>query len=70
MNYIYLFNPSYVVLGGKITEHKNFDIAILKQAMMKLAKKPLSSFEHVKILKAQLGNDAALYGVASLALKQ
>ncbi|MDR1234464.1 MAG: ROK family protein [Mycoplasmataceae bacterium] len=69
MNYVYLFNPSYVVLGGKITEHKDFDLKVLKQSMMKLAKKPISSFEHVKIVKAQLGNDAALYGVASLALK-
>jgi predicted NBD/HSP70 family sugar kinase len=69
MNYVYLFNPSYVVLGGKITEDSHFDIKMLKQSMMKLAKKPVSSFEHVKIVKAQLGNDAALYGVASLALK-
>jgi predicted NBD/HSP70 family sugar kinase len=69
MNYVYLFNPSYVILGGKITEDKHFDVHTLKQNMMKLAKKPISSFEHVKIVKAQLGNDAALYGVASLALK-
>jgi predicted NBD/HSP70 family sugar kinase len=67
MNYVYLFNPSYVVLGGKITEDKNFDVQNLKQKMMKLAQKPVSSFEHVKIIKAGLGNDAALYGVASLA---
>jgi predicted NBD/HSP70 family sugar kinase len=70
MNYVYLFNPSYVVLGGAITEDKNFDVKAIKEIKMKLARKPLSSFEHVQILKAQLGNDAALYGVASLALKQ
>jgi predicted NBD/HSP70 family sugar kinase len=68
MNYIYLFNPSYIVLGGKITEHKSFDIKEMTDTMMKLAKKPVSSFQHVKIVKAQLGNDAALYGVASLDL--
>ncbi|GHU47216.1 hypothetical protein FACS1894218_1180 [Bacilli bacterium] len=66
MNYIYLFNPKYVVLGGKITEHESFDLTVLRRKMMALARKPLSSFEQVEIVKAKLGNDAALYGVASL----
>ncbi|GHU27767.1 hypothetical protein FACS1894152_4810 [Bacilli bacterium] len=66
MNYIYLFNPSYVVLGGGITEHSLFQVEEIKRLTMKLAQKPISSFQHCKILKAKLGNDAALYGVASL----
>jgi predicted NBD/HSP70 family sugar kinase len=67
MNYIYLFNPSCFVFGGKITEYEYFDISLLKSLSLKLARKPVSSFEHVKLLKAKLGNNAALMGVASLA---
>jgi predicted NBD/HSP70 family sugar kinase len=67
MNYIYLFNPSYIIFGGKITEYEYFDLKLVKMLMMKAAKKPVSSFEHVKLIKAKLGNNAALFGAASLA---
>lgn len=69
--YLYLFNPKYFVFGGKISEHKYFDLKIFKKLMLKNCRQPpFACLKNVKLLKAELGNDAALYGAASLAWKK
>ena len=51
MNYIYIMNPEYIVLGGKITEDRNFDLKYFRSVMLKLAQKPLILLEMLKLLK-------------------
>lgn len=66
--FVYLFNPEYFIFGGGITEHRYFDLKIFKKLMLKNCRQPpLSNLIDVKLVKARLGNDAGIYGAASLA---
>lgn len=65
--YIYILNPTYLILGGNITKNQNFNCKILKQKLLKIGSvKPEISFKNVKLLKSNLGNNAPLLGVAHL----
>ena len=65
---IYMMDPEYFIFGGKITEDPYFNLKVFKKLMLTNARQPvINSFQDVKFVKAKLGNDAALYGVASLA---
>jgi predicted NBD/HSP70 family sugar kinase len=71
LNHVYILNPKYVVFGGKISEHKYFNLKVFKNLMLKTCRQPpINSVNDVKLIKAKLGNDAALYGVASLAINR
>jgi predicted NBD/HSP70 family sugar kinase len=67
----YILNPKYFIFGGKITEDKYFNLKTFKDLMLSNCRQPaLSSIKNVKLIKAKLGNDAALYGAASLAFNR
>jgi hypothetical protein len=62
-----MFNPTYFIFGGQIVEHKYFDLRTFKTLMIKNARQPvLNCIQDVKLVKAKLGNKAALYGVSTL----
>ncbi len=56
---IHIFNPSCVVLGGGIMAQPY----ILELLRHKLAGYIMSSFSHVKLVAASLGNKAGMYGI-------
>lgn len=63
INVIHIFNPSCIILGGGIMEQPYIIDSIQKRIPMKL----MNSFKNVKIVKAELGNNAGVYGMAAIA---
>lgn len=57
---INIFNPSLIVLGGGIM-NENYIIDLIDR---KIYKQLMSNYRKVNIVKAELGNDAGLLGVA------
>ena len=62
---IYIFNPSLVVAGGGIMNEAYITDEINKRLIPGL----MNSFRNLKIVKAQMGNDANKLGAAYLASK-
>lgn len=62
---IHIFNPSAIVLGGGIMAQPY----IITEVQRRVEKRVIQGFRHVKIVHAALGNEAGLYGAASLAEK-
>ena len=62
---IYIFNPSLIVAGGGIMN----ETYITDEINKRLQKELMNSFRKVKIVKAQMGNDANKLGAAYLASK-
>lgn len=62
---IHIFNPSLVILGGGIMEQEQ----ILERIRVYLQENLLPTFCKVRIQKAQLGNQAGMYGAAVEAIK-
>ena len=60
---IHIFNPSCIILGGGIMVQPY----ILKQIHTRIPQMIMSSFTHVEIFSAQLGNSAGLLGAYYLA---
>lgn len=60
---VHMLNPSCIILGGGVMEQPY----VLKQVREKLYENIMSSFRHVKIKKAELGNRAGMLGAAALA---
>lgn len=60
---IHIFNPSCIILGGGIMVQPY----ILEQIHTRIPRMVMSSFSHVEISSAQLGNSAGLLGVYYLA---
>ena len=60
---IHIFNPSCIVLGGGIMVQPY----ILEQIHVRIPQMVMSSFSHVQILSAKLGNSAGLLGAYYLA---
>lgn len=60
---IHIFNPSCVVLGGGIMVQPY----ILEQIHARIPQMVMSSFAHVQISSAELGNSAGLLGAYYLA---
>lgn len=56
---VHIFNPSCIVMGGGIMVQPYIAAAVSK----KLKQKIMSSFSHVKVLPAKLGNSAGLLGI-------
>lgn len=63
---IHIMNPACIILGGGIMEQDY----VLQQVKEHVIKNVMESFRHVVITKAQLGNQAGLYGAAYLILKR
>ena len=59
---IHMLNPECVILGGGIMEQPY----VLEQLREKLYPNIMSSFRHVQIEKAALGNRAGMLGAAAL----
>lgn len=59
----HMLNPACIILGGGIMEQPY----VLGQIQEKLSENIMSSFRHVKIVKAELGNQAGMLGAAFLA---
>lgn len=62
---VYVFNPSLVVAGGGIMNEAYITDEINKRLIPEL----MNSFRNLKIVKAQMGNDANKLGAAYLASK-
>ena len=62
---VYIFNPALIVAGGGIMNEKY----ITEEINFRLQQELMSSFRKVKVVKAQMGNDANKLGVAYLASK-
>lgn len=65
INIIYTFNPPLIVLGGGIM-NENYIIDLIDR---KIYNQLMENYRDVKIVRAQMGNDAALFGVAAEATK-
>lgn len=63
---IHIFNPSCIVLGGGIMVQPY----ILEQIHIRVPQMVMSSFAHVEISSAQLGNSAGLLGAYYLASRK
>ena len=62
---VYIFNPTLIVAGGGIMEQAY----ITDEINAKLQKSLMNSFGNVRVVKAQMGNDANKLGAAYLASK-
>ncbi|MCL2208993.1 MAG: ROK family protein [Treponema sp.] len=60
---IHVFDPAHIILGGAIMEEDY----IIKSIRERINTHILPSYTNVNIVKAVLGNDAALWGVGHLA---
>jgi len=58
-------NPDVIVIGGGVSKAGPFLINKIDDNFRKIVFKPVN---HTRIVQAQLGNDAGIYGAASLAL--
>ena len=63
VNLIHIFNPSCIILGGGIMEQPY----IIESINKKIPDKIMESFKNVKIISAELGNHAGVYGMAAIA---
>ena len=59
---VHMLNPSCIILGGGVMEQPY----VLTQIKEKLYENIMSSFRHVEIKKAELGNQAGMLGAAAL----
>lgn len=63
LSLIHIFNPSCIILGGGVMAQPYILEGVRKKAYARM----ISSFSNVKILQAELGNQAGLLGAAYLA---
>ncbi|MDF2801391.1 MAG: hypothetical protein K0S61_1294 [Anaerocolumna sp.] len=63
INVIHIFNPSCIILGGGILVQPY----IIDSIHTKMPNKLMNSFKNVKVLTAELGNNAGVYGMAAIA---
>lgn len=63
---VHIFNPSMIVLGGGIMEQEY----IVSKVREKLKEHIMSSFRNVKVVQAELGNQAGMLGAAQEAKKE
>lgn len=59
---IHIFNPACIILGGGVMAQPY----ILQEVRRKIKRRIMSSFSHVELVPAQLGNHAGLLGAAYL----
>ena len=55
---VHIFNPSLLVLGGGIMN----EALLIREIQSRLSRSPEPAFEALRVVRAQLGNQAALYG--------
>ena len=63
INFIHIFNPSLIVLGGGIMSQPY----IIKYIKENLPKQVMPNYNRVKIIEAKLGNNAGIIGAAVMA---
>lgn len=63
VNLIHIFNPSCIILGGGIMEQPY----IIESINNKISDRIMDSFKNVRIISAELGNLAGVYGMAAIA---
>ena len=63
---IHIFNPDLIVIGGGVSHQEELLLKPLKERVLHGAMPRFS--EHLRIERAQLGNDAGLLGAAKFYL--
>ena len=64
---IYVLNPEAIVIGGGISGSSEF---FFKSAMIEMKTRVSAQTQGTQLLKAELGNQAGMYGAAKLALQR
>lgn len=64
---IYVLNPEAIVIGGGISGSSEF---FFKSAMLEIQTRVSTPSQGTQLLKAELGNQAGMYGAAKLALQR
>jgi glucokinase len=64
---IYMLNPEAIVIGGGISGSSEF---FLKSAMIEMQTRVSAPSQGTQLLKAELGNQAGMYGAAKFALQR
>ena len=59
---IHIFNPSHILLGGGVMAQPYVTEEIVRRVQLRIA----PNMKHVQIVRASLGNQAGLVGIASL----
>lgn len=62
---VHIFNPACILLGGGIMDQQY----ITEQINVKIKERVMSSFTPVRVIAAQLGNNAGIYGMVAIAEK-
>ena len=62
VNLVHIFNPSCIILGGGIMKQKY----IIQSINKKIKDKLMDSFKNVKIIAAELSNNAGIFGMAAI----
>ena len=69
-NYINIFQPEVIALGGGVSHERDEDLLYPLQAMVQDMCFGREADRHTRLVKAQLGNDAGIIGAALLGVSQ
>ena len=69
-NYVNIFQPEVICLGGGVSHQSDENLLIPLQGMVREMVFGREADVHTKLTKAKLGNDAGIIGAALLGLNQ
>lgn len=69
-NFVNIFQPEVIALGGGVSHERDEDLLVPLQSMVLEQCFGREAEKHPKLVKARLGNDAGIIGAALLGLAQ
>ena len=69
-NFINIFQPEVIALGGGVSHERDEDLLVPLQSMVLDMCFGQEAQRHTKLVKAKLGNDAGIIGAALLGVSQ
>ena len=69
-NFVNIFQPEVIALGGGVSHERDEDLLVPLQSMVLEQCFGREAEKHPKLVKAKLGNDAGIIGAALLGLAQ